>query len=124
MRLKFRRDRRPGMPIEPAWAFYPKYAWELVSRNGRLLANWLRLEIYRQRLRRDPKRHAYMDEALAPVVESETETMALFTHSASARDAVKHIHHVEELTHGGARPAPSIASDVAPRPAPVSVPAE
>ena len=25
LRLKFRRDRRPGLPIEPAWQFYPRY---------------------------------------------------------------------------------------------------
>ena len=31
-RYKFRRDRRPGIPIEPSWKFYPKYAVESVGR--------------------------------------------------------------------------------------------
>ena len=26
-RLKFRRDRRPGLPIEPIWKFYPAYTY-------------------------------------------------------------------------------------------------
>ena len=33
-RRKYRLDRRPGMPIEPIWSFYPKYAWN-ASRNIR-----------------------------------------------------------------------------------------
>ena len=32
LRLKYRRDRRPGLPIEPVWAFYPKYGWEMCRR--------------------------------------------------------------------------------------------
>ena len=124
IRLKSRRDRRPGMPIEPVWSFYPKYIWETLSKNVRMLSHWARLELVRQRIRRDPKRFAYMDEALTPVTEGETETLALFTHSESARDAVKHIHHVDELTHGGARIAPPIAPVSAPGAVSSSVPAE
>ncbi len=108
-RLKFRRDRRPSMPIEPVWKFYPKYGWEIVSKHARLLAHWARLELMRQRIRRDPNRRGYMDDALTPVTESETETLELFTHSASARQAVKHIRHIDELTHaGGPPPAPPV----------------
>jgi hypothetical protein len=51
-----------------------------------------------------------MDEALMSVVESETETLELFTHSASAREAVKHIRHIEELTHtSGLHAVPAVA---------------
>ena len=119
IRLKARRDRRPGMPIEPVWSFYPKYVWETLRKNARLLSHWARLELVRQRIRRDPNRRNYMDAALTPVTESETETLELFTHSEAARDAVKHVRHVEELTHG----ALPIAAPAARR-APVSVPAE
>jgi len=109
-RLKFRRDRRPGMPIEPIWTFYPRYGWEIISKHAQFVAHWVRLELVRQRIRRDPNRRAYMDEALMPVVESETETLELFTHSASAREAVKHIRHIEELTHtSGLHAVPAVA---------------
>ena len=33
MRLKSRPDRRPDLPIEPVWQFYPKYWAELVSKH-------------------------------------------------------------------------------------------
>jgi hypothetical protein len=111
-RLKFRRERRAGLPIEPVWKFYPKYGWEIVSKHARLLAHWARLEIMRQRIRSDPSRRAYMDSALTPVTESETETLELFTHSASARQAVKHIRHIDELTHAGG-PHPALPGQVA-----------
>ena len=29
--LKYRRDRRPGLPIEPVWSFYPKYLAEIAA---------------------------------------------------------------------------------------------
>ena len=31
LRRKYRLDRRPGLPIEPIWSFYPKYAWNFVT---------------------------------------------------------------------------------------------
>ena len=34
-RFKFRRDRRPGLPIEPWWKFYPNYAVESVKKLGK-----------------------------------------------------------------------------------------
>ena len=38
LRLKFRRDRRPGLPLEPAWRFYPKYLvesiWKVAAEKG------------------------------------------------------------------------------------------
>ena len=112
-RLKFRRDRRPGMPIESMWTFYPRYGWEIVSKHARLFAHLARLQALRLRIRRDPNRHTYMDDALMPVVDSETQMLELFTHSASAREAVKHIRHVEDVTHAGALRTPPLA-DVGP----------
>jgi hypothetical protein len=84
-------------------------AGEIVSKHAQLLAHWARLEIMRQRIRSDPNRRAYMDDALTPVTESETETLELFTHNASAGQAVKHIRHIDELTHaGGPHPVPPV----------------
>ncbi len=36
LRLKFRRDRRPSFPLEPAWRFYPRYLGETAVK----LARW------------------------------------------------------------------------------------
>ena len=34
LRREFRRDRRPGLPIEPVWSFYPKYIAETARKQG------------------------------------------------------------------------------------------
>ena len=102
LRRKYRRDRRPGLPIEPIWSFYPKYAWEFVSKYSRMTYAYLRLELTTQRIRKDPKRRLYTDQALTPVSDDETEALALFTHSGDARHAVQHARKIAELTgaHG------------------------
>jgi hypothetical protein len=55
-----------------------------------------------QRIRRDPERRLYTDQALTPVSGDETEALALFTHSGDARHAVQHARKIAELTgaHG------------------------
>jgi hypothetical protein len=100
VRRKRRRDRRPGFPIEPAWSFYPKYIWESVSKYSRMLRVWIDLELTIQRIRKDPNRHNYIDQALADVAEDETESLALFTHTDDARQAVEHARKVARLTGG------------------------
>ena len=37
-RRKYRRDRRPGLPLESSFLFYPRYAREILSKAMRLLA--------------------------------------------------------------------------------------
>ena len=53
LRRKYRCDRRPSLPVEPAWSFWPKFVWETVvkhidyvhlweqSLNGLLLPRYL-----------------------------------------------------------------------------------
>jgi Radical SAM superfamily len=101
-RLKYRRDRRPGFPIEPVWRFYPKYGWEIVSKHARLAARWIRLLAMLRRVRHEQKRQPYSDLALTPVTDGETETLELFTQNDAARNQVAHIRKVAELTSGHA----------------------
>ena len=42
LRLKFRRDRRPGMKIENPLVFYPRYGWETAKKL------WAYLRLYRK----------------------------------------------------------------------------
>ncbi|MFY9895910.1 MAG: radical SAM protein [Xanthobacteraceae bacterium] len=99
-RLKYRLDRRPSFPIEPVWAFYPKYFWEIVSKHARLAKHWIELDRMRRRAVREQKIKPYSDLALTPVSEEETETLEMFTHNEAARHEVAHIRKVDELTHG------------------------
>ena len=97
-RRKYRRDRRPGFPIEPIWSFYPKYAWESVHKYSVFLRSWLKLDAAVRRIRKDPNKLLYMDQALTEVTEDETELLELFTHSNDARHAVEHERKIARLT--------------------------
>jgi hypothetical protein len=98
-RLKFRRDRRPGLPIEPAWSFYPKYLWQTAGKL--MVAARAARHLYglKTAIKADPQRFAYMDPALTPVTEEEVDTLELFNQNDAARNAVQHERHVRELTH-------------------------
>jgi hypothetical protein len=99
-RLKYRTDRRPGFPIEPVWAFYPKYAWGMVSKHVRLAKQWFSLMRMRRQVREEQAVTPYLDRAIAPVTDDETETLEMFTHNEGARNQVAHIRKVTELTSG------------------------
>ncbi|MGA9893015.1 MAG: radical SAM protein, partial [Xanthobacteraceae bacterium] len=77
LRLKFRRDRRPGRPIEPISRFYPAYAFEVVSK----LVRWAWLYLHLRRIylaiKRDPRRFEYTDLAMTPVADDEAQTHEL-----------------------------------------------
>lgn len=87
-RYKFRSDRRPGFPIEPAWSFYPKYWFESVAKLGRWFRTYAGLRLIYNRIKRDPKRYEYMDTALTPVTDDDVETLEIFHHTAAAEAAV------------------------------------
>jgi len=105
LRRKYRRDRRPGFPIEPAWAFYPKYAWETVSKYTRAAWLWLQLDRMRRRLQNDPTSALYTDRALMDLSSEDAETLELFTHSESARGEVARTRKIAALTRSSSPPA-------------------
>jgi radical SAM superfamily enzyme YgiQ (UPF0313 family) len=82
-RLKFRRDRRPGLPREPVWIFYPRYWFESAAKLARLAILYGRIRRIYKRIKEDPKRFKYMDVALTPVTEHDTEDLEMF-HTPSA----------------------------------------
>jgi len=98
-RRKYRRDRRPGFPIEPIWSFYPKYAWDSIYKCSVFVRSWLKLDAAVRRIRKDPNRFLYSDQALTEVTEDETELLELFTHSNDARNAVEHERKIARLTN-------------------------
>jgi radical SAM superfamily enzyme YgiQ (UPF0313 family) len=63
-RLKFRHDRRPGLPREPRVAFYASYAAMLARSLLGMAVTYGRLRWMFRRVRRDPARYRYGDEAI------------------------------------------------------------
>ena len=101
MRLKFRRDRRPSMPIEPIWSFYPKYFAELARKTVGWVSIYLRLRMMYLRIKHDPRRYEYTDLAITPVTEDETETHEMFQ-NATARAYVDQEQRLEKVRQGAA----------------------
>ena len=88
IRRRFRRDRRPGLPLESPLVFYPRYAWELLSKQLRRHRLGRQYEAIRRRVEADPARASYRDLALTPVTEAELGELEIFSATDSAKQAV------------------------------------
>jgi radical SAM superfamily enzyme YgiQ (UPF0313 family) len=98
LRLKSRRDRRPSLPRESRWIFYPKYVAETLSKQFQWVSLFLRCYFILRRVIQDPQRFEYTDLAITPVIEDEIENRELFQ-SAEAQAYLVKIQRVEELRH-------------------------
>jgi hypothetical protein len=98
-RMRHRRDRRPGLPIEPVWSFYPKRLWEIVSKHVRFAPDYAQIYLMAKRAKREQKVRPYTDVALSPVQDEEIEALELFTHNEGARNEVARTRKIAALTH-------------------------
>lgn len=77
-RRKYRRDRRPTLPRENPFVFYPRFVAELIAKHIRLASMTWELYRLRRELKRDPDARNYTDAALTPDSETELESLDLF----------------------------------------------
>src|SRR5688572_2042553 len=101
VRLKFRRDRRSGLPLESPIVFYPRLLGELIGKQMRWIFLYARLYRTYQRIKRDPKRLEYTDVALTPDTDDEMGTRELFQ-TPAAQNFVRKIQRVERLSKDAA----------------------
>lgn len=104
LRLKGRNERRPHLAVEPVWSFYPRYVAETAVKAVRWATLASRLRRLARKVKTDPRRLDYMDQALMPVVD-DTENLELFkTRSSQAfLDQRRHVEQAQKPT----APAPS-----------------
>jgi len=100
-RLKHPSERRPGLPRESSWVFWPRFVWESFSKHAIMAGTIGRLLLWKMAIARDPHARAYMDQALTPVRDDEDVTLDLLTKTSGARAAVAYIKKVAELTDAG-----------------------
>jgi hypothetical protein len=93
LRRKYRKERRPSLPVESPLIFYPRYAGDLISKHASLLQQIWRLGWFRQKLKRDPAARNYTDLALTPVVDDEFDGYEMFSTSESAKLLVNKTRH-------------------------------
>jgi len=87
-RMKYRRDRRPGQPLEPFGVFHLRRVvetWGKLRTYGRLA--WTAWRIGRM-VENDPKRLEYMDLALTPVIDEDMDKLSLFAATSGGTAAV------------------------------------
>ena len=94
LRLKDRHERRPHLPIEPAWLFYPRYFAQTSVKAVRWATLAIRLEWLARKVKTDPQRLKYMDQALTPVV-NEVENLELYK-TRSSQAFLDQRRHIEE----------------------------
>jgi hypothetical protein len=86
-RRKYRRDRRPSLPIESPLVFYPRSAWEILSKHARFVVLALKFIRTRQRVEKNPARFDYMDLALTPAKEEDLDELEIFSSTQTGRAA-------------------------------------
>ena len=96
LRRKYRKERRPTLPLESPFVFYPRYVVDLVWKHMRLLRQIVRLGRHRQQLKRDPRAREYADLALTPVLADEFDSYEMFSTSEAAKSEVSKLRHPSE----------------------------
>ena len=94
LRLKSRHERRPHLPVERAWLFYPRYFAETVLKAVQWATLAVRLGGLARKAKNDPHRLQYMDQALTPLI-NETENLELYK-TRSSQAFLDHRRHVQE----------------------------
>jgi len=66
LRLKYRKDRRPNMPLENPFIFYPRYLWDSLQKYTRFLGLYLRYKRILHRVEEGPSKLKETDVAMIP----------------------------------------------------------
>ena len=89
-RLKYRRDRRPGLEIVPRIVFYPKFLWESAAKFCGQLGLLIKLLPGFFKIIYDPRRFEYSDLSIEPAKDEDFEDLAMFQETGGASRAIEH----------------------------------
>ena len=87
-RLKFRRDRRHGLPVENALTFYPRYAFETARKAVGYLRVYRKTKKMLEAALKSPDRWTYSDLAIAPPRDDEFEALELYHATTGGEEAL------------------------------------
>jgi hypothetical protein len=94
LRMKSRRERRPDLPLEPVWLFYPRYLAETAVKAVRWATLAIRLERLARKVKKNPRRLEYRDQALT-LSTNEAESLELYK-TRSSQAFLDQRRHIEE----------------------------
>ena len=98
LRLKRPSERRPNLPRERLWVFWPRFMWHTLRTHAISAHMVMRLLLWKRAITRDPDARSYTDLALTPVRDDADVTLDLLTKTKGARAAVAHVNKVNKLT--------------------------
>ncbi len=108
IRIKRRRERRPGYPIESPLRFYPKLIWEFVTKYGGAYALHRRYQRILKQVQAEPL-GAYPDAAMEPVTDGEEQRLEIFTATTAAQQYVEKRRARGDLRrHGAVKVTPDV----------------
>jgi hypothetical protein len=79
LRRKYRKDRRPALPVESPFVFYPRFAADLLRKHLRLARLAWHFHRFRNRLQKDAAAQSYCDVALTPDQEELAASLEMLT---------------------------------------------
>jgi hypothetical protein len=89
------------MPIESALSFYPRYLAGTLVKQLKWLWLWGRMYRRYRAIKHDPANRTYMDEALMPVSDDESERLELFQ-TGEAKAYVEQERRLQKVRAGAA----------------------
>jgi hypothetical protein len=113
LRLKFRRDRRPGLPIEHPFVFYPGLLRETAHKLRQYWSVYRTLRAAVKAVKADPNRASYTDIAITPQVEGEFDSLDLYHATRGGEAALARKRRDDAIragSHSPTAPAGSLAS--------------
>jgi hypothetical protein len=78
-RRKYRKDRRPTLPIESPFVFYPRFFAGVVRKHFKMAQLAWRFHWFKTLLEKDPAAGKYTDVALTPDSEDVSEVLEVLT---------------------------------------------
>ena len=75
--------------IESVLTFYPRFAWEFISKSFRFLSLYWKYYRIERRVEKDPAKREYMDLAIKPVQVEELDELEIFNVDESAKRAAE-----------------------------------
>jgi hypothetical protein len=97
IRLKYRRDRRSGLPLENPFLFYPRYLYQTLFKLRKFAAEYLRCMAALDRALYAPDRFTYSDIAIAPLEKQEEDGLDLYLATSGGEDALRRVRRQEAM---------------------------
>ncbi len=97
LRKRYRKDRRPGLPLENPARFYPRVIWSALSEMVKITASWFYFKHLAKNIFADPRKQEYTDLAIQPAGSDEYDRLGLYQSTRGGTEAVEKYRRQREI---------------------------